>query len=364
MAGESDQTGTTAADAGDEISEGQVAGVHSALEKEGEFPLNIIRPSATRPITAPTQVDKTNQGEVRAEIKRLNRVVGEAYYKVGELLWHVSNSKMYSGWGYASFDEYTHSEMGYGERKAQQLIRLWKKLHVDLGVQDEQMLGVGWSHAREIVSVATTSNVNEWLTKARELTVKQVQDEVKESKSVKVKERARAAESPASFMGSPIEQSAGGPGSEPARIHAEPREPARERPERVPDAVDPAPPPEEMKRFSIKLYEGQYESVRKAMELAGKKANSEKTCHQLGMVALEYCATNLNLDSDAQLQWYVKLIETQFKVKVLTFATEKQAKVALAAVIEANQGEKRPNKDQRMDPPRGPRQMRDAPPEA
>ena len=78
---------------------------------------------------------------------------------------------MLARWGYKSIGEFAEKELSLHEKKAQRLVRIFYRVHVELNGFDnpalkQRFIRIGWSKARELVRVLTKENAEQWITAA------------------------------------------------------------------------------------------------------------------------------------------------------------------------------------------------------
>lgn len=97
-------------------------------------------------------------------------------FKVGGLLSRIQEE----GWweGHDSFKDFVTDEFGMPYRKAMYLVAIYNEL-VESGVTWEQVKGVGWTKLKEIAKYLNEENVDEWVTRAGEMTTIQLQEYIK-----------------------------------------------------------------------------------------------------------------------------------------------------------------------------------------
>lgn len=84
------------------------------------------------------------------------------------------------GWfdGYESFDAFVSQKFGIQSRKAYYLIDIYKNLTTK-NIPWEKVSALGWTKLRDLAPVLTAENTDEWVAKAKELTVVQLQAVIK-----------------------------------------------------------------------------------------------------------------------------------------------------------------------------------------
>lgn len=85
------------------------------------------------------------------------------------------------GWralGYLTFIDYISEEMPFEIRYAQLLVHIYEKLDA-LGVEKDDIAGIGWTKLGVIEKSLTANNLDYWLDQACELSVRELQEKVK-----------------------------------------------------------------------------------------------------------------------------------------------------------------------------------------
>jgi len=100
------------------------------------------------------------------------------------VLWfgEVMRRKLFRDLGHSSINQYAIQELGFGKSKADDFIRLTKQLENLPALRDAVASGeIGYTKARELVSVATPETQDPWL-KAAKGTRKELIHEIKKAK--------------------------------------------------------------------------------------------------------------------------------------------------------------------------------------
>lgn len=256
------------------------------------------------PVKVPDQVPEVPSvpdDKVRDRLVELAQLIERSYFEMGRHLFRVYHLGLFRKWGFATFEDYVTNDLEFQLRKAQYLVGIWKNLRVKCGVQDDDIRGVPWSKAKEISTVATPDNVYDWVEHARTTPAHQLQVDVREAKK--------------NGGAPPSKQSQ--PGD--ARVSDVPQDKPAEKPVEV----------EGVKRFAVTMYDGQYEILKRALALAEKRAQSDKTCHVLALIAQEFCTYNTPEDPDRAVEWFAKMMERTYGVKFIIAKTEALHRSAL-----------------------------------
>ena len=95
----------------------------------------------------------------------------ESFFSLGGVLNHIQATGAHKAAGFdgkRGFADYVKTELDIDYRKAMYLIDIYKTFRA-LGIDETQFAGVGWSKAKELTGIATPENIQEVLSKAREL---------------------------------------------------------------------------------------------------------------------------------------------------------------------------------------------------
>lgn len=105
-------------------------------------------------------------------------------YKLGGVLFHVRREKAYRTLdpSYAErggFEKYVNERLGLEYRKTMYLIDIYYKFNL-FGIPGAKVAEIGWTKASQIARVMTEENAEELLTLAKETTVSDLRDSIKE----------------------------------------------------------------------------------------------------------------------------------------------------------------------------------------
>ena len=221
---------------------------------------NTIRETLKEAVSIPDKLDVMS-GEMLYEVKE------NEYWKA----WYVDDPETGESRPYSTFAEYSQTELDINKRKAYYLCDIYAKFVVELGLDKEILKQLQWSKAKELVPVINADNWTELLDKLKGMSVKQVQDMVRE------------------MAGKP------------------PRE------EGATDGKD------EFVRISFMLTKDQSDNVKSALEVAKSMSGSDKPGNQLDMICLDFAAGAVDSGLDGaltKLNTVIKHVERAFGVKL------------------------------------------------
>lgn len=244
-------------------------------------------PTSFQDSDSETPVTSEEAEDIREKILDIKRVIDDSYLDLGRLLYKTLHLKLYLQWGYAGFSDYCAGELGFQERKAQYFIALWKKIRVELGLNEDQIKGLGWTKLKEIAPILTKENADE--------VISGVMTGGKHGQPMSVREVQSYADD---LRGGDDDDGDAGRGS---------------------------PGEEKLQNFSVKLFPAQLQTVQDALTLAKKVYESDKQCYLLSSLCLEWQAQHLEGSDEDRLQHFLAQIEQRFKIKVVAFPNEKIA---------------------------------------
>jgi hypothetical protein len=245
---------------------------------------------------------------IRAEAQELATRIDETYLDLAErlyLIWDTpkdgdkNNPSICSYWTgkdgkrYASFDAYVGEELKIHPKKAQRLKRVWYKLGIELAALDpairQRFSRLGFSKARELVSVLTLKNAEKWLEKAETSTYLQLSKTVEAYRAERDLRRAQRQQE-AQVNGTLAI-------STPSGLPSSPISPAPKRDDddeedvlKIDSKLAQLKSDIVMKSFG--LYPDQVESVELALRRAAELSHSSKKSHNLSLICLDFIATN------------------------------------------------------------------------
>lgn len=236
---------------------------------------------------------------MRQEILNKVKQYEETSMFFGKYLYEIKESKSYKDWGFKNFESYVKSELGMDLRRAYFHISIWNAFGIILGLQESDIANIGWTKLSKLVPLVknkkiTKENVADWLSKAKTTTY------AKLSETVDTMKGNTTSEVPIENFHQAMEPTVDG------TFH----------------------------KISLWLYPEQYESFRRAIEIIAKKANSDKINHLVDLLSLSYLSSDLasSVDSNHQLNWFMRQLENQFKIKLLAYRKESDLVNTLKAI--------------------------------
>lgn len=102
------------------------------------------------------------------------------YFKLGGLLKLIQQEQWFDG--FATFDAFVAERFGFAVRKAMYLISIYTNL-VDKQIPWAKVSGLGWTKLKDLAPVLTLDNLDDWISKASQCTVVELQALIKSSQN-------------------------------------------------------------------------------------------------------------------------------------------------------------------------------------
>lgn len=104
------------------------------------------------------------------------------YFKLGGIIAAIQENGWFKEKGFDHWPEFINQEYGIGKRKAQYMVQIYNGL-VESGVKWDQVAGLGWTKIKELSHILTKDNAAEWVEKAKNMTVMELQEAIKAYKT-------------------------------------------------------------------------------------------------------------------------------------------------------------------------------------
>lgn len=119
-----------------------------------------------------SEVESMSKTKVLNELDRLAESIDVNYFKMGGILKRVKENSWFEG--HDSFDAFVQNKYGFAPRKAAYLISIYDNL-VTKQIPWEKVADLGWTKLKDLAPHLTPENVDEWVEKAKSLTVTELQ---------------------------------------------------------------------------------------------------------------------------------------------------------------------------------------------
>lgn len=116
--------------------------------------------------------------EIRERVKVLKGVTERCYMRLAHDLWKCYHRQLYIDFGYDTFDDYVADEVGISRDRAHKLRRIYAILHLKCEIPTKEIEEAERARVELILSVVDRTNAREWLTRAKTLPYKSLQNEL------------------------------------------------------------------------------------------------------------------------------------------------------------------------------------------
>ena len=128
---------------------------------------NLINVTLTPELEQPLNIEKKDPLQLA---KDLANKAQSCYFRFGGVLAYINHNKLYTHYGYESFDNFINKEIpNMQSRKGRYLMEVYTTF-TSLGLSEKDVIDLGWSNASVIAPHATRSNIHELLDIAKSST--------------------------------------------------------------------------------------------------------------------------------------------------------------------------------------------------
>lgn len=115
-------------------------------------------------------------------LPELFKRVDTTFFVIGGILSRVQEEQWWQDAGFESLKDYVEEEFGLASRTATYWIQIYRDL-VACEINFEDVSDIGWSKLKEISGMLTPENADEWATRAREMSLRQLIEYIKAMKA-------------------------------------------------------------------------------------------------------------------------------------------------------------------------------------
>lgn len=199
-------------------------------------------------VVTANQIENLSESDALEMADKLVDARGENDFRLGGVLAVIQSKNWFSG--YPNLKALVENRYGIAYRKAMYLVGIYQDL-VKNQVPWDKVQDIGWSKLKEISQFMNAENVDDWVVKAKSMTVLQLQDLVKSMKT------------------------AGSNAKEGATVTSE------------------------VTTMTFKVHPDQKESIRSALDKAKEEANTEYDTVALEMICVGYLNGSVSVDKSA-----------------------------------------------------------------
>lgn len=132
---------------------------------------------------------------IRERVPKLKQMLEQGYLIFARDIWSIYHRKLYSRWGYETYDDYLKSEAGISKDSAYRARLIFETFTMKCGIRPDELEGIGRARATMLRPIVTKSNAREWIQKAKTLSWAEFNDKVEQAKGPK-KKRPKPASKP------------------------------------------------------------------------------------------------------------------------------------------------------------------------
>jgi hypothetical protein len=96
---------------------------------------------------------------VRDALKATSKLEERLQLPLAKLLMEAGDLRYWELWGFESFEAFVHQDCEFSLRKAQELVKIYRKLSVELEIPDTQISGLPWTKLALVAGKITKANV-------------------------------------------------------------------------------------------------------------------------------------------------------------------------------------------------------------
>lgn len=126
------------------------------------------------------EIEKLTKGKALQKAVELHKVTDDQNFKLGGILAKILENKWFDD--HETFGEYVEETFGFKERKARYLIEIYVEL-VNQRIPYSKVAVLGWTKIKLLAKVLSVENVDEWVEKASQLSVRELESVLKQDSS-------------------------------------------------------------------------------------------------------------------------------------------------------------------------------------
>lgn len=260
--------------------------------------------------------------DIRKRVLLRKGSIDQQYLEMGRDLFDIYYNKKYLDWDYETFTDYVFNEVGYADSTADKFRYLWKKYVMELGIAPDRLHGVGYAKADMLKPIITNKNADDWLDKARALTIKDLRVAINAEKSKHLKYKLTEGAAPPSpaFKPDPL-----------AQLPALPTDTVD--PYKAPIMVEgehgpvPLVTEDQPTKKQFLLFPDQWRYLHTILQEMARTTGSDKEGHNLICALQEMMASRIERGDKREEKpgLYMKGFELRFGGKLLWLKSEEQA---------------------------------------
>lgn len=236
-------------------------------------------------------------------------------------LWNTYHRKLYTKWGYDTFDAYLAAEGGVSKDYARRMRRIFSVMVMKCGIRPAELDIIGRSKAQMLLPVIDKTNARKWVTAAKELPCGELQAKIYEARygasktnTITVDDDDETSDDNVITVGERD------PNHQPVKLRPKPHSPTR------------------FVKRTFSLPEESDSLLDEALGEAQRITNSASDGFNLTCVAQHFLAHRLTDEgkNDGRLYWFMRQMERIYGVRLLHIKSDKAWNL-LRETVEDNQ---------------------------
>lgn len=275
---------------------------------------------SNRPLSnVETDITKLPVGDdpdtIKTRIPMLRNIAERCYIYLAKDLWNVCNRKLYTEWGFNTYDDYLVF-LGMSKEGAYRLRRIFDVLVTKCGITIPEIEGLGKSKAERLLPVVNKFNARSWIEVAKNSDYGTLLSKIDNEKRRNVGSSLSGKET------TPVQQDAVAK-VEIIGTDAEPE---------LSDVIDIKP--KKLKVKSFQIAEDSESLLNEAINEARRITKSPSDGFNLICIAQQFLASRLTLDGkdDNRLMWFLRNFEKIYGGRLLYIKSEEAWEVLRTAV--------------------------------
>ncbi len=225
----------------------------------------------------------TSASDLQRALSKSRQDIFQDYMRHSELLYHIRYGELYTDLGYSTWEDFCEKHEDMSRRNANYLVELWGNLKELPAEKLELISHVGLSKARLLAKVVDEENVDQWISKASQITCDRLNNVVRRE-----------------------------------NLNRQANEISKSRAAKTQDAREVSDE-EKMRPLRFQLTDDQFKLVVSALDSASKVSRSESQSFNLTVMAEEFLATHA---SDANLDEFMAMLERSLNATIVVVDNE------------------------------------------
>jgi hypothetical protein len=123
---------------------------------------------------------------IRQRIPQIRAITELSYMQLARDLWSVFHRKLYTDWGFESFDHYVRHEVGISKDRSYRLRRIFSVFVMKCDIPPATLNVLGRSKAERLLPFVTKKNAHDWVSRAQKMTYDELLTEIETEKAKQV----------------------------------------------------------------------------------------------------------------------------------------------------------------------------------